>query len=444
MNTATTIPNQDATVLYLPGAQAAVLPTGGTTPTAPREKDNPALVLGKIVPWGESNDFPQQLMELGSKNTIIAQTMEKKVAFLYGKGIQPYYLEGYNEMGEEILKPVPLDKEAEVWEFLRRSNISRYLMEAAMDLYWFHNPFPEMILSKNRKKIVQLVAQEATDCRWEVMGNDGIVKHCYINANWPDMDEKLITKVKAIDPYHPYRWELLQEDNGYKYIYPLSYPTPGKKYYQLAPWYSAEQSGWLAVAQAIPQWKKALMQNQITVKYIIKVPDYWWEWKYANWKSMKPEEKVKAQQTEYEKVEKFLAGAEQAGKTFMTTFKWDPTQNRELPGWEITPVDNKWKDGMYIEDSQEASAHLLYALGVDPTLVGFSPGKNHTSAGSGSDKRVAYNMYVESLEPHRDLLLEPLYFIGVYNGWPSNLKWKFRYTQISTLQNGTETKTEMQ
>lgn len=409
-------------------------------PTYSKERPNEVpLVNGKIVPWGETNDFPQKLIDLGQKSTLIPSTMEKKVNFLYGKGVRPMLLVDYDSEGNEVLQPVKPGELPEVWEFMRRSNVNRYIMEAANDFYWFLNPFPELILSKNRKKIVQLVAQEATDCRWETMDSQGKVKHCYINSNWPDQDNQYIKKVKALDPYDPYRWEWVQEDSAYQYIYPLSFPSPGKKYYQLAPWYAAEQSGWLAVAQSIPTWKKALMTNQITLKYIIQVPDYWWEWKFPDWKSMKPKERLAKQQEQYNKFETFLAGAEKAGKSILSTSKTDPMSHKDLGGLRIEAVDTKMKDGMYIEDSQEASAHLLYSLGVDPTLVGFSSGKE---TGSGSDKRVAYNMYIENIEPHRELILEPLYFISQYNGWPEELRWKFQYSQISTLQNGQETTTK--
>jgi len=53
-------------------------------------------------------------------------------------------------------------------------------------------------------------------------------------------------------------------------------------------------------------------------------------------------------------------------------------------------------------------------------------------------------MYIETIEPHRDIILEPLRFISQYNGWPSELRWKFTYSQIATLQGGQETTQNVQ
>ena len=185
------------------------------------------------------------------------------------------------------------------------------------------------------------------------------------------------------------------------------------------------------------------MKNQIGIRYIIHVPDYWWKWKYKEWDSFSPDEQREKIQTEYKNAEKFLTGEANAGKILFTSYKFSEDLQKEYPGWRVEEVGNKWKDGMYIEDSHEASAHLLYAMGFDPTLVGFSPGKNHTSAGSGSDKRVAYNIYMAGIHPARDLILEPLNLLTRYNqqyaGWPKNLRWPSVYQSIETLDTGSET-----
>jgi len=81
-------------------------------------------------------------------------------------------------------------------------------------------------------------------------------------------------------------------------------------------------------------------------------------------------------------------------------------------------------------------------LDLDPTLVGDSPGKNMGS-GSGSDKRVAFNAKVALLNPHRELLLEPLYFIAEYNGWKAKyprLEFKFIEVELETLDKGKTSK----
>jgi hypothetical protein len=315
-------------------------------------------------------------------------------------------------------------------------------MEAGSDFYWFYNYFPEMIVSNDRSKIVSISAQEASFCRWEKPNSStGLVERCYINANWDnggkeDSPETIV--VPVLDPYYDPVGNLKARKDGFKYIYPVSYPSPGNSFYQLAPWDSLRKNGWLELASMIPKWKKALMKNQLSIKYHIEIPEYYWRWKYKTWDEMGQDQQVAARKKEMTEFNDFLTGEENAGKSVMTSSKFDAGSNTKYPGWTITVLDDKMKDGTYIEDSQEASAHILFALGVDGTLIGNSPGKS-MGAGSGSDKRVAFNQYIILRKAEEDLILEPLNFIRKYNGWDPELRFRIVRQEITTLDKGKET-----
>ncbi|HMT30417.1 MAG TPA: hypothetical protein PKD91_14175, partial [Bacteroidia bacterium] len=77
--------------------------------------------------------------------------------------------------------------------------------------------------------------------------------------------------------------------------------------------------------------------------------------------------------------------------------------------------------------------------GVDPAIIGMTPGKG-IGAGSGSDKRIAFNVYVSLCQADRDIILEPLNFIRDYNGWDPELEFRFKYPMITTLDKGKESK----
>lgn len=428
---------------YLSDHEAVVIFAKGSTTGPVLDKiSKPASAIqqtegsDEIAFWGDDNLFPYTVLEECSKNTIVGSTLDIKARALYSGGLLYGKLE-YKENGEEIFMPDMKNKEINDW--LKRTNIKRYLMEAASDFYWFYNVFPELILSNDRSKITGIFVQEATFCRWGLQDKSGIVKKMYLNANWNNggttADAK---KINVIDPYYDPVTALKERTDGFNYIYPISFPTPGKTYYQLAHWNSLRTSGWLDVANLIPEFKKSLMKNQITVKYHIKVADWWWSWKFPQWSALSKEEKIKLQETELQIFNDFLTGSKNAGKSIMTSFKSDPISGKEYAGWEILAVDDKIKDGIYVEDSQEASSHLLYALSVDPSIVGNGPGKA-MGAGSGSDKRVAFNMYISMIRAHQDILLEPLDFIRDFNGWDENIVWRFRNSLVTTLDKGKET-----
>ncbi len=78
------------------------------------------------------------------------------------------------------------------------------------------------------------------------------------------------------------------------------------------------------------------------------------------------------------------------------------------------------------------------ALGLDPTLIGTAPGKG-MGAGSGSDKRVALNIYTSMVLAHADIVLEPFHFIRDYNEWNPLIEFKMRKMLINTLDSGKQT-----
>jgi hypothetical protein len=427
--------NPEASVAYF-ARSGGVISTNafGAKPSRPQVKMTGSSL---IAPWGDDNLFPQQVVDEASKNSILPSTIDWKARALYSNGIEHGYYR-INEKKEIIFEPI---QEPRVLEFFKRSRITRYLAKACSDFYWFYNIFPEFILTKDRSEIYSISCNDASYSRWGRQNSAGIVEKCYYSANWAegakaDSAETLV--IAALDPFiSP---EELREKSGFKFIYPVSYPTTGRSFYQLAHWNSLRTSGWLDFANAIPQFKKALMQNVITVKYHIEIADYWWTWKYSDWEQ-KPELKVARIEDEMSKFNAFVANIENSGKSIFSTFKTDPTTGKDYAGWKITPIGDGLKDGLYIEDSQEASSHLLYSMGVHASLIGSTPGKG-MGGGSGSDAREAFNIYQSLCQIHQDLILEPLEFIRDYNGWPSDLVFRFRRPMLQTLDHVPPSKRE--
>lgn len=438
--------NHDASAAYFTKHEVAlsVIHSGAKPTTTPYPKVD--FAVHGVAPWGINNDFPQEIIKAVSPNTIVPATLDWKTRALIGGGVRPWRLMGYRPDGSEIAEPI--FNHTEIDDFFERNNInSRYLPEAITDFYWFFNVFPEFVLSKNRQKITDLVSQEAAFCRWEMMNKSSRkVEHCILSSDWPDFTESNSDKVPTFDVYDTYRIEKLRAGKAYKYIYPLSYPTPGKTYYQLATWDALRTSGWLEIAQAIPQWKKALMENQLTIRFHIQIPSYWWKWKYKNWDELTEAQKKQCREDEVDAFDEVMSSAKNAGKSIWSVFEYDEHEKKERPGWKIEPIDNgKIQDGAYIEDSQEASSHLLYALDVNQSLR-MGPGKG-MGAGSGSDARVHYNIYMALLKAHRDTNTEVLRFAQKYNEWDKEIIaaghkmiWRWDDSLIQTLNTGTETK----
>ncbi len=119
----------------------------------------------------------------------------------------------------------------------------------------------------------------------------------------------------------------------------------------------------------------------------------------------------------------------------MISFIRYDAQGKELRRMKINVIDNKITGGEYIEDSEEASNIISYGLGVHPSLIGSSPGKNKNI--SGSEARELFIIKQSMLRPIRDRMLRPLYIIKAYNQWPDDIDFVIPNTTLKTLDSGT-------
>ncbi|AWW32442.1 hypothetical protein DN752_21105 [Echinicola strongylocentroti] len=381
-----------------------------------------------IVPWGVNNNFPQKVLKEIRKNTIIGPTLKKQAEIAYDQIV--YGTEEPAEEGGEPKFRRIYDPKVEA--FFKRSRIHRYGIEALRNFYFFYFTVPRIIFTADRSEVYSLSCYKTAHFRFGKPDKQGFIRNGYVSASWedrPSMSGEYVERIPLIDIYaDPEMYK--EEGTDFKYIYPIAYPTEDEINYPLVDWNAARESGWLDVAQSIPIFKKNLMKNQINLKYLIQVPSWWWDWKYPGFSKMDEAKRRNIMDLEVDRFESFTKGEASAGSSMMVSFISDPAHNKEYQGWKIEAIDDKIKDGMYIEDSNEASSHLLYSLGMDPAIIGSQPGSK-LGAGSGSDKRVAFNIYVDTVKAHQDLILEPLSWIAEYNGWPP---YTFKFANALTSE----------
>lgn len=434
----TIINSDDYTAFYVQESKALI-----TTDVANTPRPTTAIIKPEgselISSWGTDNDFPQQVIKDVRLDPELPNLLDEKARLLYSGGVEHGIL-SKDDKGNEIMLPLPPALEKEVMAWRKRSNLNRYILEAAKDLYWFYNVFPEIVLSIDRTQIVQLCVQPAEYARWSKQNTStGLIDNCYINANFPEgkATDKLTKKIPVLDPYYDPASSLRVRSDSLNYIYPLSIPTPGSSYYQLADWNSIRESGWLAVSRAIPKFKKAVLEKQMVIKYHIEISDIFWDAKYPGFNEKTPEEKITIKKTEVENFQKVLTGMEQAGSNIYTPMITDKATGKEFPLWKINVLDDKLKDGTFLEDGKDASLYKQAAMGIHPALVGTMP--NSGMGGAGSNIREAYLLYILKIRAHQDIILEPLNnVVSPYNGW-DEVSWRFKNSYMTTLDTGKET-----
>lgn len=426
-------------VLYSKGSRALFV-TNLASQDLPRPSE---LVLEsqreqKVAFWGDMNDFPDLVMQDIESSDLILTVNDWKSRTLVGEGV------AYGNLvpgpgGSLVLQP---EQWPEIDRWFDRTSFDLFCEEAALDFYHFYNANAELEKARNGQ-FVGVYAKDQIWRRYGVNDSRGLITTAYECAQWSTAtdltDRKKVITLPAIDPYMVE--QQMAEAKPGRMVLPLRVQTGGRKYYALAPWNGLRASGWLALAIAVPKMKLRLIQNLMQAQFQIEIADTYWTGKYKDWATLSDKDKREKYADEVKAFEDLMFGEEEVGKpkTLMTQMRYNQHKGDMYSLWRITPLRMEQPTGAYIEDSQEADFHIVRSLGVDPALVGISPGKNQTSAGSGSADRVKRTNYLLSVRPHGKHLLRMMPAIAEINGWNKRLnggrpiQFMFRSLHTATL-----------
>lgn len=391
--------------------------------------------------WGESNDFPQQVIAKVEADTELGALLDWKGRVLQGKEVVA--MQNVWDEQKRKFEPVRIN-DKEINDFLSSISWKRYWREACVDFTWFQNIFPDLIKSVKGDKIATISCHHAAWTRLGKMDNSGTVTKAFVSAMWPDAKpgDEYTKDHKVVDPYDSSLIEKLKEDTALqRFIYPVSYPSPGKAYYSLSPWIAFINSDWYKIKNLIPKWKLRFMERILSAARQLSVHPNYWRTAYKDWDTLSRTEQLEIKKAKVKEIGKSLSGIDGAGATILTEMIFD-NEGKAVAAFTLTTIESGFTDGQNLEDSQEASQHLMRALNVDPTLVGNGPGRGK-DAGSGSDKRIAMNIATAILTPYRNVILEPLEIKAMYDGWMDrieNLFFAVVEVDLQTLDQGSTSK----
>ena len=306
----------------------------------------------------------------------------------------------------------------------------------------------QFLLSRDRKKIVGYKRIDASMCRFSKQNpKTGKSDWVFVSSEWDnwygqaaEADKDEVIKVPLLDKDYPLL-DLQNRTSGYTFMMAIQYPLTGKHYYPPSPWYAARR--WVKIAQGIPQMKAAMFQNQITLKYIVEVHPEFWKMYDPTYASADAARKKSIQDNFYDGVDQYLSGGDNAYKSIFSTMIQEQGQNgvTSVPGIKITAMDDKVKDGKLIPDSAAANSEILFALMINPALMGAdSPGGPYSGgAGSGSNIREAMLVQVAISELERKLITQPFIVLKGYNGWNPNTVIRYPNMILTTLNTGANT-----
>ena len=438
--------SDDLTVMEGEGYKAVVNYTGSYESRSLDEKDEATKVkshssdgeVGDIVYWGAGNDYPQKVLEAISKNGAAEQALDLRVRSHYGNGLV-FFNEDFADGKKDIKLIGKNSLPTDLKSFFKSSQLKKFWKEVITDLESLSIAFPEYILSNDYKKITKLKRQQAAHCRFEQMSDEGAIGHVFISTKWKDGvsldDEKYVGKTPYIDPYMSVDEvkEYCKKHKIRKFIRPTLRPLKDTSYYPTTGWHAVYKNGWVEVTSLVADLKKNMFKNQSVIVYHIEVAIDYFENKYKEkWHDLSAKEQDEKRTELLDALDERLSDTENTHKSLMT-IKYKDDAGQYVDGVTITAIDNKIKDGAYLPEASAGNSEILFAFGVDPTLIGHGVPGGKMGGGGGSDKREAFIILNALMKSPRETTLEIWEFLQEYNGWDENLMAGFENTVLTTL-----------
>lgn len=426
----------------LPGAKAIVT-GGGLSKKSDAAKDQGVkpydLNSYPFSIWGDDNLFPQNVLEDLKKNDIAAPALRKRQRVHYGRGIIAYRDGAPDQNGDPKREQV---KDQQVLDFFRINRINFQWPDLIFSLETFYNGWLEFITNKGQDQINRVFTKDPAYCRMAKIDEKTYkIASLYYSAQWerrPDIDNK--EKVVTIPMWDDDKYDGTRYADP-KFIKHLFYRTFNTSYYHLSEWNAVRANKWMEIANKVPQLKAAIMKNQMTIKYHVTIPYDYFEKKYPA-PDYTPQAREKKIQEVLDDLNDFLSDVENSGKSFVSFAFYDKVAQKLQEGWKITPIEDKLQDGQYLPDSGAANSEILFAIQVDPCLIGSGIPGGKLGAGSGSDKREAYWGLNADMGASRQISLEPLYFIRDFNRWDPTINFDYVVVDTSQTQDQHPTKKE--
>lgn len=431
-------PRSTAYDVYMPKS-ASVVSFGSkddaTKPATPDYTNEDLPTSGTYQRWGSANDAPKVARLKIEGSTTANPLIFDQVARMFGRGIVYY-----KEIRKNGVIEYEFPNDADINEFFNCNDINYLMLERLMDYKYIANCFCEFIKNKGNSKINTLSHLEAEFSRFGELDTNKIPKTIKYTGDWSKPSSA--SEIPYIQKNERNRETMVKYRK--KFAIHSCMPSPGHALYAKAPHAALfKKNGWLDYANSVPEILNAVNENAMNLRYHIQIPDNYWSYRYKDWDTLDADKQKKLKNEEIDIMDAWLTGKDNAGKTFISHFATDSITGKEIAGWKITALDDKYKKDSYNSTLQEADIQTARALRTDLSLAGIQTASGSLGAGSGSDKRVSFHNAVAMSYADVYIITEPLRLVQKYNGWDPDIKFGFWHDIPTTLNqnsSGTESK----
>ena len=395
----------------------------------------------KVVAWGHMNDFPAYAVKQIRETTVLNTGLKFIRNFTLGQGIYPCIVEGYDDNGNEVLKPYDDNK---VEAFVSSRQTRRMMEQLARDYLKVGCSCVHFVPNQSGDKIIGLNCINAMFFR-HTMPDDHGYHNTLISGHFPqNASQHPYQVLPALNEFIPeLHLDAIKRKGNLRsgFVMPVRDSWSNDDIYSEPIWLPAFICGWVDIAHMVPAFLKRAYANQITWKWHVQIPYSYWDKKYPPEDFKTPEARKLAIEKEMDTLERNLCGLENAEKPLFTHYAVNEMNGRVEEEWKITALDNKYKGGENLVTSAAANSEILFSIMVNPNVLGAGmPGGTYAGNQGGSNIREAFLVNIANAWIDRQNFLDPIQLFLHLNNVPSNVQLRFRNTVLTTLDTGAGTK----
>ena len=405
-------------------------------PTSEDPRETFSVDGKEFVSWGPDNRYPDEAVRVIGTTGVLSTAIGFKARTSFGQGVVPMDIVGYNDEGEQVLRPC---EDKEVQRYFRSYGFRQYMSQAFRDLFKFGNCFPIFYFNADGTRIVQVLLRNARHCR--------VSKDKRWLCVFPNFDEKLPSKedcevVAMLDESDPFLSLEVMKQQGRLKGQPVAFPRirnyySNNDYYGIPDWDAAWKSGWVDIAHKIPQFLSRSYANAMTLMWHIQIPRSFWESHFPANEYKSKAERQGAIDNYMQQFEDALCGEENVSKALINDYTLGDYGKAEEK-WQIERLKNEIDAKERLSTSAAANSEILFSMMLNPSVLGAGmPGGAYAgNAGSGSDIRESFLVSVITTYIEKQQVLDPILLMLQYNGHSDDVVLRYKETILTTLNTG--------
>ena len=362
--------------------------------------------------WGDNDDWPQKLLADMDKLGVAKRALNLSADLHYGSGIQ--WMKEQVDKEKGTLKHMLNNPKG--WR--RWSNLSGFneaLSNAILSADTFGMGFIRVTMSAIGD-VHSLKCLDTPSCRIEKRVNGKANKLYYAQ----DIHEKNAADEKTIEyKYFDNHTDILTFAKANPvFVFPIRYNCWGKFYYSEPDYYATFRNGWANIAIGVPKLIDNIYKNQSSLKYHVKIPLSTFKAKYKDWETKEEKEQITLFVQYRDEIETVITSAEAAGKSVFSLYN----DLEKFDSITIEPIKNYLDSTKDLPNNLAANSEILFAIGIDPSLLGLNmPGAKDLNGGGGSQRRESLKIKQTTLTRERLVSLQFAWMISILNGYDEDI-----------------------